>query len=63
MDIANVCLIWGSSPKFHLDGEVGLSGTKAGSALSAHVAVSKNAITQWGPKNLKSDCYLYLMFI
>ena len=46
-----------------LDGEVGSSGTKAGSALSAHVAVSKNAITQWGPKNLKSDCYLYLMFI
>ena len=31
-----------------LDGEVGSSGTKAGSALSAHVAVSKNAITQWG---------------
>ena len=29
-----------------LDGEVGSSGTKAGSALSAHVAVSKNAITQ-----------------
>ena len=31
-----------------LDGEVGSSGTKAGSALSAHVAVSKNAITQSG---------------
>ena len=29
-----------------LDGEVGSSGTKAGSALSTHVAVSKNAITQ-----------------
>ena len=29
------------------EGEVGSSGTKAGSALSAHVAVSKNAITQY----------------
>ena len=49
-----------------LDGEVGSSGTKAGSALSAHVAVSKNAITQWGPtlyEELKHNLHVHICFL
>ena len=42
-----------------LDGEVGSSGTKAGSALSAHVAVSKNAIKLWSQIVFQGESELF----
>ena len=42
-----------------LDGEVGSSGTKAGSALSAHVAVSKNAIKLWSQIDFQGESELF----